>query len=169
MKSKKIAIVLTLTLILGVGGTAFAAGSTTTTNNTTTCQTLGMNRMAGIRGYDSVTSVLKDKLGLTDQAIADGLSSGKTVYDLAKEKGLTEEQFKAALLDERSKAIDEAVTKGAITKVQGDTLKENLKTNQANCTGNFGEGNLNSIKNGTSHGNGGGMLGSGRGMMKNSQ
>ena len=169
MKSKKIAIALTLTLILGVGGTVFAAETTTTKNNMTTHQGLGMTRMAGIRGYDSVTSVLKNKLGLTDKEITDGFNLGKTVYDLAKEKGISEEQFKTALLEEISKAIDEAVTKGTMTKEQGDTLKENLKTNQASCTGNFGGGNLNSNGTGNYHGNGGGMMGGGRGMMRNSK
>ena len=159
MKSKKIAIALTLTLILGVGGTVFAAEATINAkNNMATHQALGMNRMAGIRGYDSVTSVLKNKLGLTDKEITDGLNSGKTVYDLAKEKGMTQEQFQAALLEERSKSIDVAVTKGTITKEQGDTLKENLKANQANCTGNFGDGNMNSNRTGTSHGMGGAMM-----------
>ena len=170
MKSKKIAIALTFTLILGVGGTVFAAETTTTTkNNTATHQALGMNRIAGIRGYDSVTSVLKNKLGLTDKEITDGLSSGKTIYDLALEKGMTEEQFQAALLEERSKAIDEAVTKGTMTKEQGDTLKETLKTTQASCTGNFGGGNINSNGTGIYHGNGGGIMGGGRGIMRNSK
>ncbi|MBC8059151.1 MAG: hypothetical protein H7Y18_00600 [Clostridiaceae bacterium] len=162
MKSKKIAIALTLTLLLGVGGTVLAAETTTNTkNNIATHQALEMKRMVGIRGYDSVISVLKNKLGLTDKEITDKLTLGKTVYDLAKEKGMTQEQFQTALLEERSKAIDEAVTKGTITKEHGDTLKETLKTNQASCTGNFCEGNTNS------HGNIGGMMGNGRGMMRN--
>jgi len=88
--------------------------------------------MTGIRGYDSVTLVLKDKLGLTDKEITDRLTSGKTVYDLAKEKGMTQEQ--------------------------GNTLKETLKTNQASCTGDFGQGNLNSNRNSTSHGSGEGRM-----------
>jgi len=162
MKSKKIAIALTL--ILGVGGTVFAAETTANTkNNTATHQAIGMNRITGTRGYDYVTSVLKNKLSLTDKQITDGLNSGKTVYDLAKEKGMTQEQFQAALLQEKSKAIDESVTKGTITKEEGATLKVTLKTNQASCTGNFGQGNMNSNRIGNSHGNGGRMMGTGRG------
>lgn len=164
MKSKKIVIALILTLILGVGGSALAFGATTNNPivNSAAHQGLGMNRMTGVRGYDYVTSVLKNKLGLTDKEITDGLSSGKTVYDLAKTKGMTEEQFQSALLEERSKAVDEAVTKGTITKEQGDALKAALKANQASCIGNFGEGNSNS------HGNSGRMGGGmGRGMIGN--
>lgn len=164
MKSKKIAIALTLTLILAATGTVFATETATNIAPTTAVhQALGMARITGIRGYDYVTSVLKNKLGLTDKQITDGLNSGKTVYDLSKEKGMTEEQFQAALLQEKSKAIDASVTKGTITKEQGNTLKETLKANQASCTGNFGKGNINSNRAGNSHGNGGGMMSSGQG------
>ena len=171
MESKKliISLTLTLTLILGVSGIAMA--SETTTNATTSItqhQALGMNRITGVRGYDYVTSILKNKLGLTDKEITDGLNSGKTIYDLAKAKGMTEEQFQTALLEEKSKAIDGAVTKGTITKEQGITLKETLKNNQGSCTGNFGQGNINSHGNRTGNfrGNGGGMMGSGRNVSK---
>ena len=67
---------------------------------------------------------------------------------------MTQEQFNAALLVDKSKFIDEAVT-----KEEGDTLKITLKTNQANCTGNFCKGNINSNKTGNFHGNGGGLMG----------
>ncbi|MGH4052658.1 MAG: hypothetical protein ACREVX_15240 [Clostridium sp.] len=172
MKSKKIAIALTLTLILGATGTVFAAETSGDTKTTTIHQALGMARTTGLRGYDYVTSVLKDKLGLTTTQITDELNSGKTVYELAKEKGMSEENFKAALLTEKSKAVDTAVTKGAITKEEGATLKENLKTNAESCTGNFGQGNKNSNGTGNvhrtsnTHGNGGARMGSGRAFFK---
>jgi len=172
MKSKKIVMALTLTLLLGASGSALAYGATSnnTTPGTAVHQGLGMNRITGVRGYDYVTSVLKNKLGLTDKEITDGLTSGKTVYDLAKAKGMTEEQFQAALLEEKSKALDAAVTKGTITKEQGDTLKATLKANQSTCTGNFGSGNMNKNRTGNSHGNGGrmggGMMGSGSEVFK---
>ncbi len=161
MKSKKIAIALTLTLILGITGSVLAAETSANTKaNTTTHQSLGMARATGLRGCDFVTSVLKNKLGLTDKQITDGLNSGKTVYTLAKEKGMTQETFQAALLAEKSKAVDTAITKGTITKEDGATLKTNIKTNQSSCTGNFGEGNN------KSNGTGGGMMGSRRGITK---
>jgi hypothetical protein len=43
------------------------------------------------------------------------------------------------LLEERTKAIDATITKGTITKEEGETLKANLNTNIENCTGNFGQ------------------------------
>ncbi|MBU3113458.1 hypothetical protein [Clostridium lacusfryxellense] len=166
MKSKKIAIALTLTLILGATGTVFAAETSGDTKQATIHQALGMARATGLRGYDYVTSVLKDKLGLTSAQITDELNSGKTVYELAKGKGMSEEAFQAALLAEKSKAVDTAITKGTITKEEGAILKENLKTNAESCTGNFGEGNKNSNGRGNAHGSGGGMMGGGRGFSK---
>ena len=76
---------------------------------------------------------------MTDKEITDGLNSGKSMYDLAKEKGMTEEQFKAVLLEERNKAVDKAVTEGKITKEEGDAIKVRLKNNSESCTGIPGE------------------------------
>lgn len=59
-----------------------------------------------MKGYDYVEVVLKNKLNMTDAEITTGFNSGKTMYDLAKEKGMTEDEFKEALLEERNKAID---------------------------------------------------------------
>jgi len=117
--------------------------------------------VTGMRGYDYVESVLKDKLGMTDEEITTGLNSGKTMYALAEEKGMTEDQFKAALLEERNKAVDKAVADGTITNEDGANLKETLKNNLDTCTGIPGQ---RMGKNGAGRGNGQGtghMSGSG--------
>jgi hypothetical protein len=152
MKVKKLVTVLVLTLVLGLSATAYAA----TTQGTTVRQRLGLNRITSMRGYDYVVSVLKNKLGLTDKNITDGLNSGKTLYDLAKDKGMTLEQYKDAVYEEKAKAIDAAVSKGTITKQQGEDLKAALKSNIDNCTA---PGQM----SGRGAGNCGGMMGRGRG------
>jgi hypothetical protein len=91
--------------------------------------------MMGMRGYNYVEAVLKDKLGMTDEEITAGLNSGKTMYDLAEEKGMTADEFKEALLEERNKAIDNAVSNGDITSEEAASLKENIKNNMDNYTG----------------------------------
>jgi hypothetical protein len=88
-----------------------------------------------MRGYDYVESILKDTLGMTDSEITTGFNSGKTMYDLAKEKGMPEDEFKAALLEKRNSAIDSAVANGIITKEEGTSMKEILKNNMESCTG----------------------------------
>ena len=163
MKAKKLIIASTMILTMGLGITAYAS---TTQLTTGTHQRAGMMMVTGMRGYDYVESVLKDKLGMTDEEITTGLNSGKTMYALAEEKGMTENQFKEALLEERNKAVDKAVADGTITNEEGVSLKETLKNNLDNCTGipgqrmgrNWaGRGN----GQGTGHMSGGGFRGTG--------
>ena len=133
MKAKTILGALALTLVIGASATVYAQNTASNTNHG-----LGVGRITSMRGYDYVSSVLKDKLGMTDKEITDGLNSGKTMYDLAKDKGMTIDEFKTALVEEKSKSIEEAVSKGTITKAQGDSLKENIKNNINSCTDNAG-------------------------------
>ncbi|KZL92653.1 hypothetical protein [Clostridium magnum] len=133
MKAKKLLVALALTFVVGASATVYAETTTNYTN-----QGLGLGRITSMRGYDYVSSVLKSKLGMTDKEINDGLNSGKTMYQLAEDKGMTNDEFKAALTEEKSKSIDTAVSNGTITKEQGDSLKEDIKNNINNCTGNIG-------------------------------
>lgn len=162
MISKKLILGLTIAISMGLGVTAYAANVETTTSTNYTHQGVGLGRITGIRGYDYVEAVLKDKLGMADEEITAGFNSGKTMYDLAKEKGMTEDEFKEALLEERNKAIDKAVTDGTITKEEGDSMKETLANNIINCTGIPGQkaGNGNGVK-GNGRMSGGGPRGSG--------
>lgn len=129
MKSKIIILALVMTITMGLGVTAYA--NTYSTN--AIHQRAGLEDITGMRGYDYKKSVLKDKLGMTDDEITDGLNSGKTIYNLAQEKGMTADQFKTALLEEKNKAVDKAVADGNITSDDGDSLKETLKNNVDNC------------------------------------
>jgi hypothetical protein len=135
MKSKKIILGLTMAITMGLGVTAYAANTEAATSTNYTHQRVGLARVTGVRGYDYVEAVLKNKLGMTDAEITAGLNSGKTMYDLAKEKGMTEDEFKAALLEERNTAIDEAVANATITKEEGDSMKETLQNNMDTCIG----------------------------------
>jgi hypothetical protein len=136
MKKKSWIIVLALVLMLGLGITAYAAAG----GNGTVPQRLGFGRVTSMRGYDYLTSVLKGKLGLTDADINSAIASGKNLYELAEEKGMTADELKSALYEERAKAVDDAVSKGTITKEQGDIMKANMSLNMENCTGSFGQG-----------------------------
>ena len=171
MKAKKLIIALTMILTMGLGITAYAS---TTQSTTGTHQRAGMMMVTGMRGYDYIESVLKDKLGMTDEEITAGLNSGKTMYTLAEEKGMTIDQFKAALLEERNKAVDKAVSDGSITNDEGVKLKETLKNNLDTCTGvpgqrlgKNGNGAGRGNGQGTGHMSGSGMRGSGNCYMDN--
>ena len=159
MKKRGIISALVLTLAIGMGTTAFAA-TTENANLETVTQRLGLGRITSMRGFDYITNILKDKLGMSEREITNGLNSGKTGYDLVVEKGMSEEEFKASLTEEKTKAIDAAVAEGTITKEEGENIKANLKTNMENCTGNYGENKRQG--NGEGKRQGGGMRGKGQ-------
>lgn len=167
MKKRNIISALALTLAIGMGATAYAASNDTSTT-TAPHQRLGLGRITGIRGYDYITNILKNKLGLSDTDITNARNSGKTPYELATEKGMSQEQLKSTLLEERTKAIDAAVANGSITKQEGDSLKSSLNTNMENCTGNFGQGMVRGGCGfqGQGRGQGRGMMGNGQGRFK---
>jgi hypothetical protein len=171
MKAKKLIIALTMTLTMGLSITAYAS---TTESTIGTHQRAGLGMITGVIGYDYVESVLKDNLGMTDAEITAGLNSGKTMYTLAEEKGMTVDQFKAALLNERNKSVDKAVADGTITNEEGVKLKETLKNNLDTCTGvpgqrlgRNGSGAGRGNGEGTGHMSGSGMRGSGNCYMDN--
>jgi hypothetical protein len=51
------------------------------------------------------------------------MEKGKTLVQVAKDKGLTEAEFNQKLTDFDSKIVDKAVKDGTITKEHGDALK----------------------------------------------
>jgi hypothetical protein len=163
MKKRNIISVIAITIAIGMGATAYAA-SADNSQPVPQGQRLGLGRITSMRGYDYIKNVLKSKLGLSEETITNEINEGKTPYEIATEKGLTQEDLKASLLEEKSKAIDAAVGKGTITQAEGEALKANLNTNMQNCTGNFGQGQ------GACQGQGRGQgQGQGRGMMGNGQ
>lgn len=133
MKTKKLLAALTLVIVLGVSSIAYAETTVSPAN-----QGLGLGRITGGRGFDYVHSILKDKLGMTDKEITDALNSGSSMYELAEDKGMTIEEFRTEVIEEKTKTIDESVSKGTITKEQGDLLKEKVESNISSCTGNMG-------------------------------
>ncbi|WP_017417098.1 hypothetical protein [Clostridium tunisiense] len=171
MKKKNLMMVLALTLALGVGATAYADSATTTanTNNPTSlCQGSGLRGITGKKGYDFMTSLLKEKFGIEETEIIEGRAAGKTMYDLVSEKGITAEEFKSTMVEEKIKSIDEAINNGSVTKEQGEAIKAKIEENSAACTtpgeGQKGKGNGNMVgENGQRRGAGKGM-GNGAGM-----
>ena len=132
MKKKRFITSLVVALTLVGGTTAFAATpvAPSTSNPVGTCLYYGKSMVTS--GYTSVINVLKSKFGVTDDEIKKATDSGKTLYDVAKDKGVTADQFKGAVVDERTKAIDQAVTDGTMTKEQADFMKNRMNTNSKN-------------------------------------
>ena len=66
------------------------------------------------------------KLGMTTQELMTELRSGKTLADVAKEKNVSADDLKAAIITAVTAQIDQAVKDGTLTQTQADQLKSKL-------------------------------------------
>ena len=155
MKKKSIIVALAMTLIIGAGATAYAASNSPTLNNRT-CTSIGsgmgIGRMTNFSGRDILDNLLESK-GVTENEITTALNSGKSRYDLLKEKGVSDEDIKSYMLNEKIKVIDKSLSEGTITKDQADEMKANINENSTNCI----PGQGNSIMRGQGNAQGRGM------------
>jgi len=58
--------------------------------------------------------------GVTEEVLRTSLQSGKTLAEVAKEKGMSVDGLVAALVADKTKELDAAVTAGRLTKAQRD-------------------------------------------------
>lgn len=65
-------------------------------------------------------------LGVDEATIKDQLKQGKTLAQIAQDKGVTEDVLLQKLTDAENQAIDSAVTAGKITQTQADKMKSGL-------------------------------------------
>jgi SOS response regulatory protein OraA/RecX len=135
MKKKNIVLSLAMALMIGIGTTAYAATSNSTTGKTFekgNRSGMGMGKMGNFKGPHVLSDLLKEK-GATDAEIKAALDSGKSLYDLAIEKGITDDQMKEYMITEGTKRIDDAVTAGKMTATQAEEAKTKLTEAAANC------------------------------------
>ena len=147
MKKKTIALSLTMALMIGIGTTAYAGTSSSNMGmQNRSKMSIGMGKMDNFKGHGFLTNLLKEK-GVTDADIKTALDSGKSLYDLAVEKGITDTQMKEYMITEGTKRIDDAVTNGKMTAEQAAAAK--TKLNEASANWNFkdkGNGMMNGFK-----------------------
>lgn len=80
---------------------------------------------------------LKD-LGITKEEVDTARSSGKTIFDLAKEKkNLSPDQVKEMMIKEKTEDINKKVSEGKITKEKGEEIISHIKTRIQNWDGKF--------------------------------
>ena len=155
---KTILIVGLVVLALGVlgVGAVFAQGVTPPVQR------------GGMRGgdgpmHDYVEQALADKLGITEKAVEDALTSGKTMYQIALDNGVKEADVAALLTEVHTAAFDKAVADGVVTREQADFMLQRMTANgfnSGNCPMQNGQGGQYGRR-----GNGNGMMGNGQGMM----
>ena len=71
---------------------------------------------------------LSKLLGMTPQEINDARKAGKTLSDLGKDKGVTDQQLVDALVGNHKAYLDQAVTDGKLTQKQADWLLQAAQT-----------------------------------------
>jgi hypothetical protein len=67
-----------------------------------------------------------DVLGITPQTLVKDLKAGQKVSDLAKDKGITEEQFETRLVANLKPRLEALVDKKVITQAQADKILDRI-------------------------------------------
>ena len=146
--SMKLRIGLVTLLVIGAfavvtAGTAFAQGETPATPTTPTPETEGGFRMGrhfgrGLGGQVGMEAIA-EALGMTTDELSTQLWGGKTLADLAEEKGVALEDVQAAVEAAQQEAFKEAIAQavedGTITQEHADWLLEGLEKGFLNRPG----------------------------------
>ncbi len=113
--------------------------------------------------FNYVEQALADKLGLTEAQVEDQLAAGKSMYQIALDNGISQDQVASFLNEVHSAAFDKAVADGVMTREQADWMLQRM---QGNGYG-FGYGPGNCPMTGGTYGpnNGTGLRGGPGGMM----
>lgn len=162
---KKVLIVVSVVLVaLVIFGAGFVFAQAQVVSASGLPQGFGPGGMMGGRGgqgqiHEYVEQAVADKLGMTNTELETQLSSGKSMYQVALDKGIAEADVTALLTEAHKTALGKAVTDGLLTQVQADAMLANMTANgfnNANCPmGANGQGN--GVRGG--RGGRGGMMG----------
>lgn len=144
MKFKKVALILTVILLVGsFSVTAMAA-----------------------TGYKTPAEILAVLTGrTTDSVTTERAESGKTYGTIANEAGVLD-QYKSQMVEQKKAILSEKVAAGTITQERADAIIAAIENNQANCDGTgsgMGMGSGTCTGNGTGMGFGGGRSGNAQG------
>ncbi len=117
----------------------------------------GRGGMMGAQGQmrDYVEQALADQIGMSKAEVESALGSGKSMYQIAIDKGTQEADVAALLTDVHQTAFAKAVSDGVLTQAQADSMLQNMSASGFNCSGT-------PMQNGTGRGARGGMMGGGR-------
>jgi hypothetical protein len=118
---------ITLLGLFVLGGTAFAQSPTPPAPATPqTPWGYAWGRMWG--GATVVSDAVTKLLGMTEEQIYTERAAGKTLADIAKDKGITDQQLLDAMQSGQTATIAQAVKDGVLTQAQADWMLERMKT-----------------------------------------
>lgn len=128
MLNKKLKLMATLVITVSLGfGTVTVHAATSGSEVSYSTKKVECKVNSNKKCHKPLYSVLKNKLGYTEAQISDAAKAGKTAFDLAKEKGMTDDQLRNEIIKAKSQKIDKMVAEGKIEKDKADTIKANFK------------------------------------------
>lgn len=144
---KTLLIVAIVVLALGAlgAGVAYAQGG-----NPPFAGGYGPGMMGGRGGYGPMHEYVEDalaaKLGIAEADVEKELAAGKTMWQIALDHGIKQENLQTFMLDVHKTAFAAAVKDGAMTQAQADAMLARMAQNGygVNCPmggGGYGRGN----------------------------
>lgn len=133
-----LAVVATIagSVLLGNSAAAQTPAPTTPAQTATVGRGYGMGGgtgmfMQGRMGgqSNSLVAVTATTLDMSQTDLVAALNSGKTIADVAKEKGVALDKIVEAFIAPRAKLLQESVTAGRLTQAQADANLATMKTN----------------------------------------
>jgi hypothetical protein len=124
-------------LILGIVGIAWAQTQTPpdrfTPNNLPYFAGMGRWNGGGMMGrwnpnrgtgfmHEAFLAAIAPKLGLSAEALENELAAGKTLWQIAAEKGISSTEFQSLMLQARKEALSQLVAEGVLTQDQADWM-----------------------------------------------
>lgn len=154
------AVVLAALVVFGVG-VVFAQGPTPYAGNGPVAQN------GGGWMHDYVEKALAAKLGLTEAQVEEQFAAGKTMYQIALDNGIKQEDLTDFLNGVHQDAFAAAVKDGVMTQQQADWMLQRMQNRGGDGTGNCPMQNGQGGQFNRGGGYGPGMMnGNGRGMMR---
>jgi hypothetical protein len=99
---------------------------------------------------ETMIAAFATELGLTVEEVEAAIAEGKSVYDLAAENGISEENFYSIMLAARQASLDIGVAQGTFTQERADWMSQrqtNMQTGEfETCLDGPGDGAANTSR-----------------------
>ncbi|GAP06745.1 hypothetical protein ATHL_01605 [Anaerolinea thermolimosa] len=120
-----VGIALAAVLAFAVVPQVFAQAPTPETQQTPAWGSRGWMMGGGVHPmHEYMEEAVAGKLGITEEDLEKELASGKTMWQVAEERGFTQDEFLSMMREARSQALDKMVADGVITQAQADWMKD---------------------------------------------
>jgi len=129
LKLGTLAVAVAAVALIALGGAAYAQGPSG--DNPAPMfgrgYLMGFGRLGAAGPQNSLVAIAAKELGMEQTALVAELNAGKTLADVAKEKGVATDKLVEAFIAPRVQVINNAVASKQITQAQADTLIASLK------------------------------------------